>query len=756
MRIIILFLSFTIFGSLLHADEDLAYLLKSHQWDKLEEIFKKRPPNKESEVYALIEFHEKSPKGDRELRFRYLASLVRGIFLATVTKADIQKIIEEPLPYQTIPFKLSYWKLYEELVQRGYLSYEEKVEYLKKLEKSQDPISRKGLAELGKLLKEKERHKDLVDVLSPLRKDSKLDYLVSPELLYAYSKSLYQVDQKEESKQELVRIVNMEDAPEEIKKQAAKDWKNQFAEEGVSKLSIEEIAPFLNYLPNESKDEILKNKYDSFKSEISTQQTFKQIALFLARMDRPDLLKEFLKRNDSKARKDPELITKLSEILYINKNYNTVAEVVSGFTPQEGSNSFKFLQDSYEKLGDKDKQFEALVRYLSANPFNLSYHDKLIEMLVSKDGDKLKFANKNMFIRAMTGIPNMPVKGRLVYWYLRSLRQEGDLDRLNTELDHYYEYCPGSYYSRVIHEEFEKEISAKKEPENPLRSKQELIRYLSFTAGIPEKSDRIIQRNLSFAYFPGSVELGVRLSYMTQKIQTHRLLILSAEYFKLGEDRLGLSLLNQYIREENLSDTEKEELLVALGDISKNTYLSAYYTRSLLKRLLIPDDPILLPTSISSRIYPRPHRTLVQKYAEENEVPEDVIYAVMRQESFFRETATSRTNAQGLMQLMPATAREIARNMGVSGYSLFSPHISIQMGSKFLSYLLRSNDNDLRWATIAYNGGPGNLRKWKRNHYNGDFNHFLEELPVKESRDYCRIVLSNYYAYDAMKKFYKL
>jgi len=133
-----------------------------------------------------------------------------------------------------------------------------------------------------------------------------------------------------------------------------------------------------------------------------------------------------------------------------------------------------------------------------------------------------------------------------------------------------------------------------------------------------------------------------------------------------------------------------------------------------------------------------------------------MVYALMRQESFFKETATSRSNAKGLMQIMPATGKELAQRMGVTDYSLYTPNISIRLGTKFLAYLLKSNEGQLKWASIAYNGGPGNLRKWKKAVYRGDFNHFLEDLPVKESRDYCRIVVSNYYAYDIMKKYHKL
>jgi soluble lytic murein transglycosylase-like protein len=104
------------------------------------------------------------------------------------------------------------------------------------------------------------------------------------------------------------------------------------------------------------------------------------------------------------------------------------------------------------------------------------------------------------------------------------------------------------------------------------------------------------------------------------------------------------------------------------------------------------------------------------------------------------------------MQVMPATGRFLASKLKVSDYSLHDPEVSIRFGAKFLADLLKNYEGKLTWAAIAYNGGPGNLRKWKRNHYRGDFNHFLEELPSKESRDYCRIIISNYMNYKTLKK----
>jgi soluble lytic murein transglycosylase-like protein len=209
--------------------------------------------------------------------------------------------------------------------------------------------------------------------------------------------------------------------------------------------------------------------------------------------------------------------------------------------------------------------------------------------------------------------------------------------------------------------------------------------------------------------------------------------------------------MNQYAQNNRLNEIQKSELFVAMGDLSGETYLSLYYTRDLMKRYRISDDPVLLPSSITSRLYPRPHQDLVLENSKNFSVEDNIIYAVMRQESFFRESAISSANARGLMQVMPSTGKILAKSLKVNKYSLHDPEISIAFGAKFLADLLKSNQNEIRWATIAYNGGPGNLRKWKRLHYKGDFNHFLENLPSRESRNYCRIVVSNYINYKALQ-----
>jgi soluble lytic murein transglycosylase-like protein len=129
-----------------------------------------------------------------------------------------------------------------------------------------------------------------------------------------------------------------------------------------------------------------------------------------------------------------------------------------------------------------------------------------------------------------------------------------------------------------------------------------------------------------------------------------------------------------------------------------------------------------------------------------------LVFAVMRQESNFRTRAKSRAGARGLMQLMPRTARFMAgkRLRGLPRHKLFDPELNMSLGQKYVEHLLETPniDGDLFYTVAAYNGGPGNLRKWRRRtDYQGDPLLFIESIPLYETRDYVERVLTNLWIY---------
>ncbi|MBK1731356.1 transglycosylase SLT domain-containing protein [Thiococcus pfennigii] len=142
--------------------------------------------------------------------------------------------------------------------------------------------------------------------------------------------------------------------------------------------------------------------------------------------------------------------------------------------------------------------------------------------------------------------------------------------------------------------------------------------------------------------------------------------------------------------------------------------------------------------------FPTPHRDLVQAEATGTGVPESWIYAVMRQESLFRTSAGSQAGAVGLMQLMPATARWIAPQLGhppPTRPELLDPATNIALGAGYLAYVHERFAGDPVLATAAYNAGPGRVRSWRPTRPQAT-DLWIATIPFDETRDYVERVLA--------------
>jgi len=125
-----------------------------------------------------------------------------------------------------------------------------------------------------------------------------------------------------------------------------------------------------------------------------------------------------------------------------------------------------------------------------------------------------------------------------------------------------------------------------------------------------------------------------------------------------------------------------------------------------------------------------------------------VVYAIVRQESYFNPKAVSVSNARGLMQLLPSTARDMDRstNYRRNPSALFEPGLNMRLGQDYIEWLMTEfhNDGDLGRVFAAYNGGPGWLSRWLATQpADIDPLLLLETLPRAESRDYAERALSH-------------
>ncbi|HHX2503020.1 MULTISPECIES: lytic transglycosylase domain-containing protein [Neisseria] len=145
--------------------------------------------------------------------------------------------------------------------------------------------------------------------------------------------------------------------------------------------------------------------------------------------------------------------------------------------------------------------------------------------------------------------------------------------------------------------------------------------------------------------------------------------------------------------------------------------------------------------------YISPFKDLTVRYATQAGVDPAWVYGLIRQESRFVMGAQSSVGAQGLMQVMPATAREIAGKIGMSSSELYTMDGNIRMGTWYMADAKRRLQNNEVMATAGYNAGPGRARNWQASSpLEGAI--YAETIPFTETRDYVKKVMTNatYYA----------
>lgn len=148
--------------------------------------------------------------------------------------------------------------------------------------------------------------------------------------------------------------------------------------------------------------------------------------------------------------------------------------------------------------------------------------------------------------------------------------------------------------------------------------------------------------------------------------------------------------------------------------------------------------------------YLAPFRERIEPRARELALDESWVYGLMRQESRFVMDAKSSAGARGLMQVMPATAKWLARKLGLKDFSvsqMSDMDTNVALGTQYLKLVLDGLDNHPVLASAAYNAGPNRARRWRDSRpLEGAI--YVETIPLNETRDYVKKVMSNtvYYA----------
>ncbi len=150
-------------------------------------------------------------------------------------------------------------------------------------------------------------------------------------------------------------------------------------------------------------------------------------------------------------------------------------------------------------------------------------------------------------------------------------------------------------------------------------------------------------------------------------------------------------------------------------------------------------------------IYPRPYQALVRDAEKSFRLPPDFVYAIMRQESAFAPGVVSPAKAVGLMQLIPPTARSVAKELAMpyDPLALYSPPVNIKMGAYYLSKVLGTFGGNVALAAAAYNAGPNAVSRWLESGEALPLDIWVARIPYSETRGYVTRVVGNIarYAY---------
>jgi soluble lytic murein transglycosylase len=162
-----------------------------------------------------------------------------------------------------------------------------------------------------------------------------------------------------------------------------------------------------------------------------------------------------------------------------------------------------------------------------------------------------------------------------------------------------------------------------------------------------------------------------------------------------------------------------------------------------------------LPQPYWEGLFPRPYWDALRQYSEANGLDPYLVASLIRQESEFNPGAVSRANAYGLMQLLPATGKGTAKQVGLHNYktdSLLDPTINIELGTKYFREMVDHFGGQVEYALAAYNAGSSRVETWRSSGSYRDIEEFVESIPFTETREYVQAIMRNAEVY---KRVYK-
>ncbi|HEX9500453.1 MAG TPA: lytic transglycosylase domain-containing protein, partial [Thermoanaerobaculia bacterium] len=147
----------------------------------------------------------------------------------------------------------------------------------------------------------------------------------------------------------------------------------------------------------------------------------------------------------------------------------------------------------------------------------------------------------------------------------------------------------------------------------------------------------------------------------------------------------------------------------------------------------------VVPAYFLRMYYPMKYKDAIISNAQKNNLDPFLVMGLIHQESYFNPLARSPVGATGLMQLMPPTAKELARRLHSSA-NIEDPIVNIRLGTVYFRQLVNMFGGVTQLAVASYNAGMGNVMRWRRGAPHKPLDEFLESMPFPETRNYVKRV----------------
>lgn len=352
---------------------------------------------------------------------------------------------------------------------------------------------------------------------------------------------------------------------------------------------------------------------------------------------------------------------------------------------------------------------------------------------------KGNYSNALPVLEAITADVKNKYYGNAACWLYRYYRSKGNSDKSEEYFFRTVAYAPNSSYTWLLADELKGDYSIEKLNElfeaALADGDTEKLRFANFMLFIKERNNLKKEARISSIKEAGLYPFEELYTYLDSEVNSVYSDLFRV-YFEAGYTA-GITSLMDYFDDSEEDRKFLYYIMSNYGKMYENYYYMYLGSARLLSEYKLKEDISLFDTDFSKRLYPQAFKPIVAKAIRRYGVLDEYqIYSVMKAESAFNHKAKSWVSATGLMQIMPATGRGLARQLKIKKYDLKDPATSILFGSSYLSWLSKMYDGRFDRMLGGYNAGPGNMKKWVNKFGTDDAILFAEKVPFYETRNY--------------------